>query len=30
MTNHYYSENPDTAHDFEEWPFELKEKYSDL
>lgn len=26
MTNHYYSENPDTAHDFEEWPFELKGK----
>ena len=26
MTNHYYSENPDTAHDFEEWLFELKGK----
>ena len=26
MTNHYYSEIPDTAHDFEEWPFELKGK----
>lgn len=26
MTNHYYSERPDTAHDFEEWQFELKGK----
>lgn len=26
MTNHYYSENPDTAHDFEQWTFELKGK----
>ncbi|HFL0178184.1 TPA: methyltransferase, partial [Enterococcus faecium] len=24
MTNHYYSERPDTAHDFEQWAFELK------
>lgn len=23
MTNHYYSENPDSAHDYEEWDFEL-------
>ena len=26
MTNHYYSEKPDTAHDFEQWTFELKGK----
>lgn len=26
MTNHYYSERPDTPHDFEEWNFELKGK----
>ncbi|MGF7440592.1 class I SAM-dependent methyltransferase, partial [Enterococcus faecalis] len=26
MTNHYYSERPDTAHDFEQWAFELKGK----
>ena len=24
MTNHYYSEKPDLAHDFVEWDFELK------
>ena len=24
MTNHYYSERPDMAHDFEQWAFELK------
>ncbi|WP_165006453.1 MULTISPECIES: class I SAM-dependent methyltransferase [unclassified Enterococcus] len=24
MTNHYYSERPDTAHDFEQWSFELR------
>ncbi|WP_086349620.1 class I SAM-dependent methyltransferase [Candidatus Enterococcus clewellii] len=23
MTNHYYTENPNTAHDIEEWSFEL-------
>ncbi|MGM0214562.1 class I SAM-dependent methyltransferase [Enterococcus sp. AZ109] len=23
MTNHYYSENPETAHDLEKWSFEL-------
>ncbi|MBL1225708.1 class I SAM-dependent methyltransferase [Enterococcus sp. BWR-S5] len=23
MTNHYYTENPDTAHDIEQWSFEL-------
>lgn len=26
MGNHYYSQKPDTAHDFEEWSFELKGK----
>lgn len=26
MSNHYYSQKPDTAHDFEEWSFELKGK----
>lgn len=26
MTNHYYSEKPDTAHDFEQWAFDLKGK----
>lgn len=26
MSNHYYSQKPDTAHDFEEWYFELKGK----
>ena len=26
MGNHYYTENPDTAHDFEQWSFELKGK----
>ncbi|EOT25695.1 class I SAM-dependent methyltransferase [Enterococcus saccharolyticus] len=26
MSNHYYSQKPDTAHDFEEWDFELKGK----
>lgn len=26
MSNHYYTENPDTAHDFEQWSFELKGK----
>lgn len=26
MSNHYYSEKPQTAHDFEEWDFELKGK----
>ncbi|GCF94263.1 methyltransferase [Enterococcus florum] len=26
MTNHYYSENPDTAHDLEQWSFELAGK----
>lgn len=26
MSNHYYTENPETAHDFEEWRFELKGK----
>ncbi|TXX25948.1 class I SAM-dependent methyltransferase, partial [Escherichia coli] len=22
MGNHYYTENPETAHDFEQWSFE--------
>jgi len=26
MSNHYYTENPDTAHDFEQWSFELRGK----
>jgi 16S rRNA (guanine1207-N2)-methyltransferase len=26
MTNHYYTEQPDTAHDLEQWSFELKGK----
>lgn len=26
MSNHYYTEKPTTAHDFEEWQFELKGK----
>lgn len=26
MSNHYYTENPETAHDVEEWRFELKGK----
>ncbi|MBF8807184.1 MAG: class I SAM-dependent methyltransferase [Enterococcus lacertideformus] len=26
MTNHYYSQNPTTDHDFEQWTFELKGK----
>lgn len=26
MTNHYYSERPDTEHDFGEWSFELRGK----
>ena len=26
MSNHYYSEKPTTAHDYEEWSFELKGK----
>ncbi|MGC6768800.1 class I SAM-dependent methyltransferase [Enterococcus sp. LJL128] len=26
MTNHYYTENPDIAHDIEEWDFELAGK----
>ena len=26
MSNHYYSQKPSTAHDFEEWQFELKGK----
>ncbi len=26
MSNHYYSQKPDTAHDYEEWNFELKGK----
>ena len=26
MGNHYYTENPETAHDFEQWSFELKGK----
>ncbi len=26
MTNHYYSESPDTAHDFDQWSFELRGK----
>jgi len=26
MSNHYYTENPDTAHQFEQWSFELKGK----
>lgn len=24
MTNHYYSENPDLPHDYEEWDFQLR------
>ncbi|MEC3940712.1 class I SAM-dependent methyltransferase [Enterococcus mundtii] len=26
MTNHYYSEHPETAHEFDEWSFELRGK----
>ena len=26
MTNHYYSQEPTTEHDFEQWSFELKGK----
>ena len=26
MTNHYYSEHPETAHEFDEWAFELRGK----
>ncbi len=26
MSNHYYTENPDAAHDFEQWSFELEER----
>ncbi len=26
MSNHYYTENPDAAHDFEQWSFELRGK----
>ncbi|MEI5994375.1 class I SAM-dependent methyltransferase [Candidatus Enterococcus mansonii] len=26
MTNHYYTENPDLAHDLEQWSFELRGK----
>lgn len=26
MSNHYYSENPETAHDLEQWSFELRGK----
>lgn len=26
MANHYYSENPDTAHNLEEWQFELLDR----
>ncbi|MGM9904587.1 16S rRNA small subunit methyltransferase C [Enterococcus sp. 10A9_DIV0425] len=26
MTNHYYSERPETAHEFDEWSFNLKGK----
>jgi len=26
MSNHYYTENPDTAHQFDQWSFELKGK----
>ncbi|MFV0558687.1 MAG: class I SAM-dependent methyltransferase [Enterococcus sp.] len=26
MSNHYYTQKPDTAHDYEQWSFELKGK----
>lgn len=26
MNNHYYTENPDLAHDLEQWSFELRGK----
>lgn len=26
MANHYYSENPETAHDLHQWSFELAGK----
>lgn len=26
MNNHYYTKNPETAHDFEQWSFKLRDK----